>query len=244
MGECIIARSGAGGGSNISVATNLPILNENYPMDTQFNYTESGHTLFVLIDQYPLNCTYQWYRDNQPVIGETNSTYTFVPEDAYATYNIFCVVSNSLGSVSSRTASITVYPTKFYIIKNYLCDETKLGAYKLYSGSGSSMNEGYFQIWTNSTTSATFRQTSKAPTSRYNNVSMTYKLEDTDMNGKWILEAGNIVMYEFGYSSAVNNEYTNTLDISNVTTDEYIRLHVKSSDGNYTHIYIKELYLY
>ena len=119
MGECIIARSGVGGGSNnIVVTTNLPVLNENYPMDVQFKYSTSGCILNVLIDMYPTDCTYQWYMNNQIIPGETSYSYTFIPtEDVYATYNIYCVVSNSLGSVTSRTSTVIVYPTILYIFK-------------------------------------------------------------------------------------------------------------------------------
>lgn len=127
MGECIIA-SGRYAYVSLSsedsgiIAENLPVLNSKYPSDVSFKYNETGYSLNVLIDQYPSGCKYQWYINNQPIIGATSAIYTFIPEDVYATYEIFCVVSNSLGSITSRTASFTCYPTKFYIIQNSICD--------------------------------------------------------------------------------------------------------------------------
>lgn len=56
-----------------------------------------------------------------------------------------------------------------------------IGAFKLYSGSGSIWDEGLFQIYNKSTTTARFKSASTAPISKYKSLSITYELETSEL---------------------------------------------------------------
>jgi len=61
----------------------------------------------------PAPLSYQWYRGNNPVSGETGTTLT-IPQAVYADDNgatFKCVVTNSTGSTESSAVTLTVTPT-------------------------------------------------------------------------------------------------------------------------------------
>lgn len=118
MGECIIARSGVGGGGSVQIQ--LPVLNTTYPVDGYVKYG-SSITLSCIVDMYLSDCSYQWYINDQPVSGGTQDTYVFNGINEYKSYNVYCKVSNSIGTVYTRTACITTYPTTFKITDSNNC---------------------------------------------------------------------------------------------------------------------------
>lgn len=56
----------------------------------------------------PASCTYQWYRDGKPVEGKTKASYTFEMTGIGRT-EVYCEVTNSAGTVTTRTATIKEY---------------------------------------------------------------------------------------------------------------------------------------
>lgn len=101
---------------NTRVATlNVAHLNGSYPADATISISSSVTSNVVLetngnTDSY----TYQWYVNGNAVSGATNSTYTFTP--SLGTTTLYCKVTNSAGSVDSRTATITA--SAIYLIKS------------------------------------------------------------------------------------------------------------------------------
>lgn len=92
----------------------LPTLNSSYPANATVTIKKST-TLKVVIDEAgnPEACTYQWYVGDKAVSGATAASYTYTPS-AIGTSNVYCVVTNAAGSVTSRTATITTNPVYLY----------------------------------------------------------------------------------------------------------------------------------
>ena len=84
-----------------------PVLNSSYPTDATV-VPGSTVTSEVLISTAgnPDSYTYQWYANGSAVSGATGSSYTFTPTDV-GTTTLYCEVANSVGTVTSRTATIT-----------------------------------------------------------------------------------------------------------------------------------------
>lgn len=123
MGECIIARSGAGSGSGggniIETVSAPPILNASNPTSSEL-YLKNNRSisLSVFVEENNVNCTYQWFINNSVILGANNSIFEYTPEDTYAVNTIKCAVTNKAGTTYSREATITVWPTRLYIIKD------------------------------------------------------------------------------------------------------------------------------
>lgn len=92
-----------------------PVLNDSYPADTTvvFN-TAVTSKVTIKTAGNPASYTYQWYKNGSKVSGETSSTYKFTPT-AVGTTTVYCKVTNSAGTVTSRTATITA--TGVYLYK-------------------------------------------------------------------------------------------------------------------------------
>ena len=229
--------AGSGGGS---AATNLPILNENYPTDTEFKSSASGHSFSVLIDKYPSGCAYQWYLNDQPIADATSSVYNFVPEDMYATYNIFCVVSNSLGSVTSRTAIVTVYPSKLYIVKDETVCADTVGGFTM-QGSGGELWHNPFQICTKSTSMIRYKSDNKLPLNVYNNLYVKYSISPN--SGVSGIITNMIEMVDISISGYYDNKTHEVNTEFSIASSDYMYLCVKSDGVDYTNIFFKDIYL-
>lgn len=94
---------------------NLPVLNTSYPANVTTDVTNSGAMFKTEIIQHgnPAEYTYQWYVNDTAVSGATSSTYTRTSL-AVGTYKVYCKVTNSAGTVTSRTATLTVTPLYLY----------------------------------------------------------------------------------------------------------------------------------
>ncbi len=54
--------------------------------------------------------SYLWFDDAGSILGAVNSTYTFIASDTTYSGKYYCMANNSIASVTSDTAFITVYP--------------------------------------------------------------------------------------------------------------------------------------
>lgn len=85
-----------------------PVLNTSYPANASVTVNKSV-TVKVAVSTagYPTSYTYQWYKNGSAVSGATGTSYTFTPT-AVGSVTVYCKVTNTAGSVNSRTATITV----------------------------------------------------------------------------------------------------------------------------------------
>lgn len=91
----------------------LPELNPDYPQDQsvtfiQGNAASAVFTAAIAADGRPAKYTYQWYADDAAVEGATAPSYTMSGFSASGTHKVYCVVTNAAGSVTTRTATLTV----------------------------------------------------------------------------------------------------------------------------------------
>lgn len=88
-------------------ARTTPTLNASYPANATIVKGKSVTCeVRISTDGYPSDYSYQWYKNGSAVSGATSSTYTFTPT-AVGTTTVYCKVTNSTGTVQSRTATIT-----------------------------------------------------------------------------------------------------------------------------------------
>lgn len=93
-----------------------PVLNASYPQDVSATVNDSV-TLKAEIQTAgsPAEYDYQWYKDENAIAGANEAEYTF-EADTVGTSTFYCVVTNSAGSVTSRTATVT--KSNYYIYKD------------------------------------------------------------------------------------------------------------------------------
>lgn len=94
-----------------------PTLNSSYPADVTGLEIGKSATFKVEIatEGNPATYTYQWYVNGSAVSGATDASYTR-SNLAKGSYTVYCKVTNAVGTVQSRTATLTV--TKKYIFKS------------------------------------------------------------------------------------------------------------------------------
>lgn len=98
---------GAGNVTLTAIWYKLPVLDASYPSNMTILLGNSVTSkALVAIDGNPTNYTYQWYKNGNAVSGATNSSYTFTPS-AVSNTTVYCKVTTSAGTVTSRTATIT-----------------------------------------------------------------------------------------------------------------------------------------
>lgn len=119
MGECLIVRRGG-------ESYELPVLDASYPKDAAVTASPGGSASFsvrITTPGRPAEYAYQWYRNGAAVSGANAATLTLTALTAVATYSVYCKVTNKAGSVSSRTATLTV--------RSYLPAYTYTGSHQL-----------------------------------------------------------------------------------------------------------------
>lgn len=85
-----------------------PVLDTSYPKDaTVVNESSVTCQVHVSTAGNPASYTYQWYKNGVAISGATSSSYTYTPSLG-ANDTLYCKVTNSAGTVTSRTATISV----------------------------------------------------------------------------------------------------------------------------------------
>ena len=103
MGECLLVCRGG-------EIKKLPVLDYDYPKDMTV-WGDGGSATFqvaISADGRPKDYSYQWYRDGELATWATGPTCTFYNLSQAKSYSVYCVVTNTAGSVTSRTAQLTV----------------------------------------------------------------------------------------------------------------------------------------
>ncbi len=67
-----------------------------------------GQPINLAVTVSGLNPAYQWYKQNTPIAGATNSSYTIPSAKVSDSGNFFVVISNQIGTVTSAVISVTV----------------------------------------------------------------------------------------------------------------------------------------
>lgn len=104
MGECLLVRRGGS-------VYKLPVLNASYPQDVNVVASANGSAVFsVQITEpgNPAEYTYKWYKGGNLVSGATGATLNLTGLTAATTTTVYCEVTNKAGTVTSRTATLTV----------------------------------------------------------------------------------------------------------------------------------------
>ena len=84
-----------------------PVLNSSYPQNATAEVGASFTSkVSISTAGSPASYTYQWYKNGTAVSGATSSSYSFTPSGVGA-ITLYCKVTNSAGTVTSRTATIT-----------------------------------------------------------------------------------------------------------------------------------------
>lgn len=141
MGECLIIRRGG-------EPYELPVLNGAYPANVTVMEAANASASFnvqIATPGKPAEYAYQWYLNGAKISGATSSGYTKTGLTAAKTYTLYCVVTNKAGTVTSRTATLTV--------------KSALPAYT-YTGNHQLINDGNYKWRIKLLTSGTLKFTS------------------------------------------------------------------------------------
>ncbi len=94
-----------------------PELNADYPADVTLNdgsTTSATFNVDIAANGNPAEHTYQWYVNGEAVSGATSASYTRSNLVKYEILSVYCEVTNTAGTVRSRTATLSVKHTLLY----------------------------------------------------------------------------------------------------------------------------------
>jgi hypothetical protein len=121
-----------------------PVLNASYPQNANVSVgTTVTFEAKIAEAGYPNSNKYQWYKNGVAVAGATGSSYSYTPY-LEGTETVYCKVTNDVGTVTTRTATLTA--NRIYLYKNGdTCDAVSGGwvAAKAYEGCADSYVDGF-----------------------------------------------------------------------------------------------------
>ena len=117
----------------------LPVLDSALPADVTVEATKSA-TFEVKItkDGNPKEYTYQWYYDGKAVSGATSASYTrTTTKSDGGNHLVHCTVTNKAGTITSRTANMSVDDSAYRVPQF-----TYTGEYKLVNNNFKTIEQG------------------------------------------------------------------------------------------------------
>ena len=124
------------GGTTVSANANLAIEESLAIIVQPKDVTAKGQDPWQFtVEATGVNLTYQWYTasDDQPIAGETGSSYSGTAFSLLNGYSVYVIVSDDSGSVQSVTATLTVLPaivtatTYLWYPDGFPCPEIEYG---------------------------------------------------------------------------------------------------------------------
>ena len=102
----------------------VPVLSSAYPADAAVDFgTDVVCKVEIASHGNPEQYTYRWYKNGNFAEESQNSFFIFTP-DSVGTVTVKCDVMNAAGTVTSRTATITVSPLYLYRNADVCADVT------------------------------------------------------------------------------------------------------------------------
>ncbi len=234
-----------------------PTLDPNYPQNITIAIHNSITCKVAFTEEgNPAECTYQWYKDGSAISGATNSSYTFTPTDA-ATIKLYCEVTNSVGIVRSRTATVNVTYLYLFNSGDQCTDIT--GGWKADSTSKTGSDSGaptititdVMQIYRAASSSK--KRGSVYPNKNYIDFTKykTLCAVTTTQSAQGECMMNITTKSGSGYESGViaNLNLANTaagtwsLDVTSINKSAYFYISTVGSDGKSVNCSIKQLYL-
>lgn len=107
-----------------------PVLDANYPQDVtvvEGANVSASFSVSIATHGSPSTYSYQWYENGSAVSGATSSAYTKTGLSTEGRYTVYCTVTNTAGTVTSRTATLIVedvIPTYSYTGEHSLINDS------------------------------------------------------------------------------------------------------------------------
>lgn len=211
-----------------------PTLNSSYPANVTQMEKDGSTTFKVVIATAgnPASYTYQWYWNGSAVSGATSSSYSrsAIP---VGTHTVYCKVTNKAGTVTSRTATVTVNRQYFYNAGNQMSSVTG-GWTANYKGDSNFLyfRDSIIEIAKN--TSA--RTVNKINLSNYKTIYIKYYTGDSDGGSMCIMEnAGADIQWDTPTAARLwldtyTSSVTRALDVSSLTSSYYIVLATRNAE--------------
>ena len=151
-----------------------PDIDDIHPKDATVTMNESVTSEVVINeDGIPASYAYQWYKNGTAIEGATSSSYTFTPT-TIGTTTLYCEVTNSAGTVTSRTATITAEP--YYIIRNGVLQNGIMFGRQLRTSSTASLaaNSGYLTLCASTNYTCGLASTDLIDCTKYSTLTLEY----------------------------------------------------------------------
>ena len=203
-----------------------PVLNASYPANVTQMETNGSTTFKVVISTAgnPDNYTYQWYWNGSKADGATSATYTRSAIPA-GSYTVYCTVTNKAGTVTSRTATVTVNRQYFYNAGNQMSSVT--GGWTKNSDDGGKYYLNASDMYLEGVVSV--RTANKIDLSNYKTLYIKITTNGvSDVNRFGAMDsAGKDIEWSTAMAASVDlgtstSEATKALDVSSLTSSYYL----------------------
>lgn len=230
-----------------------PTLNSSYPADATVEIFGNA-TFEVKIAEHgnPSEYTYKWYQNDVLLSDRTGSSFTYNNLTALGTYKIRCEVTNAVGTVQSRTATLTV--TEKYLYKPGMTSLSTMGWRAYWSQEphapslsyGSSYATAQIALDIGGRTGIVYPP--KVDLTKYSYIRCHVVISGTtdsyynDANGLFVWQPGSFGQNQYAYESAVAKswywaagEHNVTLDISGLSGEHYLGLGMRRHNDTITY---------